>query len=262
MSDPKTILLQLLDVAEKVSDPSLLLSVGFKLRHPEIFEASIQAFGSWEATLARLVVGMRDKDQVEFSGSLPSHTGSEENEISRERHPDADHPVWGLTSQGEVVNLAPEDLPLLPQPQPLNMPDTFGTLESVFYEGSFADVTVFTKRGLYFGLMKDLVPRLSNLDSAQRLQDSLAMHSEDAAVAVLASHRLRQKEERVLHVTSLGKAKATAAREYTPVVGRNGREAFLLNEGDLPIGVFVGDELEGLFCASSMGQGIDRKSVV
>ncbi len=250
------LMFRLLEVVESVSDASLLMGVGFKLRHPELYETSIKTYGSWEATLARLVVFVRDKDKLEAQDRSQHISEDTVEKVHRERDPAAEHPTWGFTTKGELLSLKAEDLPLKPSPEMFVLPELFGQLCDVTYEGSFADVTVFTRQGQYFGLMKDLVPRVAAIERAHLLHESLDMQANDGPAAVIATHRLRQREDRLIHVTARGKAKATQVREYTPVIGRNGRDAFLLNDGDKPIAVLVGEEFNGLFCASAMGQGI------
>ena len=113
MSDNKTNLLKkLVEIAEEVKDASLLLSTGFKIRHPELFEEAVQIFGTWEVTLAQLVLGLRDKEQL-YAPKVDSPTASDEPTfISREPSEGADDPVWGVSSTGDIGLCRPSSLPL------------------------------------------------------------------------------------------------------------------------------------------------------
>lgn len=258
----RVLLLRLMQEAEQVKDASLLLSAGFQIRHPELYQESVKMFGSWEATLARLVIAWRDKDLLPQQASTDGEQeeSSEIQVMLRERSPAADDALWCTTSTGELVKVEGSMLALSPSatpiPQRLFWPPVFGELLQACHQGAVSDVAVFSRKGLYYTVSQELVPNSGNWEQAQTIRQRLELDPADQIMAVLASHRLRNRMERLLHVTAQGKAKATEVSEYPTSIGKNAREAFLLNEGDWPIAVLVGEEVTGLFCASALGQGI------
>lgn len=254
------ILSQLMEVVEQVKDGSLLLSAGFQIRHPELYQNAIKTFGSWEATLARLVLCVRDKDVIPVTKEEEKESeGSDWSAMlawPRDKNPAADDPLWCISSTGDLVIMEGHKLPLSREPKTLDWPVSLGTLAQAIHVGLGTDVAVFSRKGLYYGVSKELVPPVENVVTAPSVRQRLELQPEDSVVAVIASHRLRNHNDRLLHVTSQGKAKATEVREYPTSIGKQAREAFLLNEGDWPVAVLVGEEVNGLFCASALGQGI------
>jgi DNA gyrase/topoisomerase IV subunit A len=253
------LLAEISNIAHTVPDGSFLLSTGFSLRHPELHSALLQHFGSWEVVLAQLVVYRRDREQFE-SQIEESETSTEQSirieDIQRQRDPAADHGLWGVSNKGQIVRFSGPQLPISPQPISCVWPEDFGHLLQVVSEDGSADISIFTKHGWYFGLHRELAPNIDNLPNASPLQALLDLQADDGAIAIVPSRYMRQRDVRLLHVTAMGKGKATEISEYSVMMGKKGREAFLLNPGDVPKTVLIGDEFDGLFCVSAMGQGI------
>lgn len=252
----KKLLQQLVEIAEDVKDASLLLSSGFEIRHPELYKEALGTFGSWEVVLAQLVLGFRDKE--ELYADAPEVVESLEGPtfVSREPSEGADDPLWGITMSGDVGVLEPTSVPLTHKAFELDNLEVDAPLQHIVHEGSLTDVTVFSKKGFYYGVMKDLAPRFDQSGQGQNVREWFELEEGDGFCALFPSYKLRNRHDRIIHVTKLGKAKASTVSDFSPMMGKNSREAFLLNEGDTPIAVLIGEDYNGLFCASAMGQGI------
>lgn len=249
---------RLLEVGEQVTDASLLLPVGFQLRHRELYNEALEAFGSWEAVLAELVVIMRDKELILNPPEEPTATTRQDTIAipNREAAPEASEPIIAITTNGTVAALTTEDLPLTHTPQALELDDTAGSLQTAAHLGKENDLFLFSQSGLYFGLLRDFIPNGDALKTGTMQTTRFDMPEGDSIFAALSRRQIEQKGARFLHVTRNGKAKASALSEYSQQYGKQGREAFLLKDDDVPLTVLVGKEYTGLFCASAQGQGI------
>lgn len=249
---------RLLEVGEQITDASLLLSTGFQLRHRELYHEALGAFGSWEAVLAELVVIMRDKELILNPPEEPTTIIRQDTILipTREATPEANEPIIAITTNGIVATLTTEELPLTHTPQPLELDETAGTLQTVAHLGTENDLFLFSQSGLYFGLLRDFIPNGDALKTGTMHTTRFDMPEGDSIFAALSRRQIEQKGARFLHVTRNGKAKASALSEYSQQYGKQGREAFLLKDNDIPLTVLVGKEYTGLFCASAQGQGI------
>lgn len=255
----RAIQLRLLHIAETCADPSLLLQAGFKLRHPELFDAACSTFGSWEAVLTELIFILRNKElflqpqEAQHSQELSIHNV---DTVPRERSEDAEHPLFGLTTMGELICIPGEELITTHQPVDYPLDTIYGMLQSFTYKGTMSDVFAFTNRGLYYGIIRDFVPSIHNQNHVASLLTRLDVQDGESIQAIATRRELDRKEYRLIHVTQFGKGKATNVKEYTQHYEKQGREAFLLKDGDQPVSVLIGKEFNGLFCASAQGQGI------
>lgn len=253
--------LRLLAVCEDVEDSSLLLHTGFQLRHPDLYEEALKAFGSWEAVLAEMVLLVRDKEKVLNPEELEAVLNNEVQapiDINRERADEADQPLYGLSLKGDLFRFEGDELPLThaPYTPEAEWATHFGPLATLQYTGRLGDLFVFSKSGLYFGVVHDFLPQASAPTQMASLLRRLDLPEGDSIGAVLARRDMEINNGRLLHVTQKGKGKASALSDFPHMYGKQGKEAFLLKEDDIPIAVLAGKTYNGLFCASAKGQGI------
>ncbi|MGM0559131.1 MAG: DNA gyrase C-terminal beta-propeller domain-containing protein, partial [Myxococcota bacterium] len=115
-------------------------------------------------------------------------------------------------------------------------------------------VIVFTDRGRYFGVDARMVPKFHRDVPYRDIAKVLDLEAGEKVRNLLTRDDLRSG--RIIHVTRGAKGKATDTDEFGYVLDREGREAFLLNDGDAPVAVMSGHEDAHVFCASANGLGI------
>lgn len=225
-----------------------LLEMSIMSTRPELYEQAVDAFGGWDAALISVL--------VELAGRGRSRRSSSSTEETVERVPDerARQPIFVTTEGGKLYSQPGPSFSVTDDPHHIETPEAAGQVREFFHLGEPGGVIVFTDRGRYFGLDARMVPKWNQDAPYRDIARVLDFESGEKVRCLLARNDLRGG--RIIHVTRGAKGKATDADDYGYVLDKEGREAFLLNDGDEPVAVLRADQDQHVFCASANGLGI------
>lgn len=231
-----------------------LLELTVAAQNEVLYDSAIDTYGSWDGALAQAVANLASKSTSSSSRSASAIKAREE-EVFRRKDPGASDPVFTATVDGGFFWIDGEELDLTDEPEILPPPSGFGAMQRMWSIGNPDGVFVFTNEGKYYGLITRVVPQWMGESPIREFNNIVpAMGHDEHPMLILP--RRAGRSGRILHVTRMGKGKASEADEYGYMLDQSGREAFLLNEGDEPVAVLHGTEDRTVFCASSAGQGI------
>lgn len=228
-----------------------LLELNASARHEALYDAAVEAFGSWDGALTQTIVSLAASRSAPAS---PSRL-REEEEVVRKRQPGASDPIFTATTVGGFFWIDGEELDITAQPEFLPTPSGLGVIARMWWIGDPDGVFVFSNSGRYYGLIPRIIPQWMG-ETPLRPFSNILPHLNRDEYPLLVLPRRAGRDGRVIHVTRHGKGKATEGKELGATLDQTGREAFLLNDGDVPVAVMHGPENATVFCASSAGQGI------
>lgn len=225
-----------------------LLELTVASKDEALYDAALDQFGSWDGALARTVVKLAPTPRT-------SGIKEREEEVVRKRSSAASDPVFTRTTGGGLFWIDGDELDLTDEPELLPTPDGAGPMERMWWIGDPDGVFVFSDEGRYYGIITRVVPQWMGETPLRPWNDILSHMNADETPLLLLPRRAG-RSGRILHVTRIGKGKASDADEYGRTLDQTGREAFLLKEGDTPVAVLHGTEEDTVFCASAKGLGI------
>lgn len=228
-----------------------LLELTVSSRNPGLYDAAIEEFGSWDGALAQVIV---DLVQPKSRTASPARV-REEEEVVRRKSPGASDPIFTRTTDGGFFWIDGNELEITAELEILPTPPNAGPMERMWWIGNPDGVFVITDAGRYYGLITRVVPQWMG-ETPLRPFSNILPHMNSGERPLLVLPRRAAYEGRIIHVTREGKGKATEAEEYGRTLDQSGREAFLVNDGDIPVAVMHGPESATIFCASSQGLGI------
>lgn len=228
-----------------------LLEMSIMSTRPDLYEQAVEAFGGWDAALVSVLVEL-----AESRGAGRSRGRGRQTEETVDRQPDerAREPVFVTTDAGKLYTQPGPSLEVTDSPHALDTPEAAGHARALRHMGEPGGVIVFTDRGRYFGLDGRMVPKWNQDAPYRDIAKILDLEAGEKVRHLLTRNELRGG--RIIHVTRGAKGKATDTDEFVYVLDKEGREAFLLNEGDEPVAVLSGFEDAQVFCASAQGLGI------
>jgi DNA gyrase/topoisomerase IV subunit A len=224
-----------------------LLEMSIMSTRPDLYDKAVEAFGGWDAALVSVLVDLAGRGRSRS-------TSSTEETVEREPDERAKHPIFVTTDAGKLYTQPGSSLSITESPHRLETPEAVGHPRSFFHLGEPGGVIVFTDRGRYFGLDGRMVPTFSDEKPYRDIARVLDLETGERVRQLLTRNDLRGG--RIIHITRGAKGKATDADDFGYVLDKEGREAFLLNEGDEPVAVLASDQDAHVFCASANGLGI------
>lgn len=231
-----------------------LLELTVSTRRPELYDAAVQEFGSWDAALAHLIEHLlRGRSAASTAPRRASATVEEE--VVRKATSSARDPIFTRTTSGELFWIAGEELELTERPEILPTPPDAGPMERMWWIGDPDAVFLFSDQGRTYGLLTRVVPQWMG-ETPLRPYSDILPHKNSDERPVLVLPRRASYEGRYVHVTREGKGKATEASELGRTLDQTGREAFLVNDGDSPVAMLSTHDGGTIFCASAGGLGI------
>ena len=233
-----------------------LLELSVSAHHEALYDAAIDAFGSWDGALAQAIVALVSSKRSSSSTSASASAIKErEEEVVRRRQTGASDPIFTRTIDGGFFWIDGEELELTEAPEIFPTPSGLEQIDRMWWVGDPDGVFVFSNLGRYYGLITRVVPQWM-AETPLRPFSNILPHMNRGEHPMLVLSRRAGRSGRVTHLTRLGKGKSSEASEYGAMLDQTGREAFLLNDGDVPVAVLHGPEDATVFCASSAGQGI------
>ncbi|MFW5968685.1 MAG: DNA gyrase C-terminal beta-propeller domain-containing protein, partial [Persicimonas sp.] len=247
----------ILKLAEEKS-PDHLLETSAATLNGELYEAAAETFGGWDAALAEALVAAVDQKasatDTSAGGARVTRSAPDEPHVEREVTEAAKEPLFALTSGGAFYQIDGPQVPVTDEPTAPVTPHGAGHIERLVHLGDVQGVIVFSNRGRYFGLDRRMIPRWEGDLLDRRLQEVL--HLEDDERVVDVAPRTDFYGGRLIHVTRGGKGKASDISEMNYTLDYEGRQAFLLDEGDEPVAVLAGPDETSVWCASARGKAI------
>lgn len=225
-----------------------LLELTISTQHEALYDAAIEAFGSWDGALAQALAAA-------VQPRATSAIKLREEEVVRKRQAAASDPVYVQAQGGGFFWVDGEELDLTSEPELLPMPHDLGPMTRMWWVGNPDGVFVFSNLGRYYGLIPRVIPQWMG-ETVLRPFSNILPHMNQGEVPLLVLSRRAGREGRYIHITRDGKGKASEASELGITLDQTGREAFLLNDGDVPVAMMYGPASETVFCASTAGQGI------
>ena len=217
----------------------------------DLYDAALQAYGSWDGALAQALV-----DALQKKASTPRASAVvREEEVVRKRRTSAGDPVFAATVSGGLFWIDPDELTITNGPEIVPTPSGLGPIRQLWWVGNPDGVFVFSNTGRYYGLITRVLPQWMG-DTPMRAFTNIASHANHDEYGALLLSRRAGRSGRYIHVTKHGKGKASEADELGATLDQTGREAFLLAEGDVPVAVMHGTEDSTVCCVSSAGQAI------
>jgi DNA gyrase subunit A len=226
-----------------------LLEMSIMSTQPDLYEDAVIAFGGWDAALVSVLVEL-----VESKGTSRRRSSTTEETVDRQPDRDAEQPIFVTTTAGKVYTRPGNSLEISDAVQGVETPEAAGKVLTLQNLGDPGGVIVFTDRGRYFGIDGRMVPTFQEGAPYRDIAKILDLEAGEKVRNLLTRDDLRSG--RIIHVTRGAKGKATDTEEFGYVLDREGREAFLLNDGDEPVAVLSGHEDAHVFCASANGLGI------
>ncbi len=244
---------QIITIAREESAKALLETSAATL-HGDLYEEAVAEYGGWDAALAAaLERALEDADQVTKSARRKTTSAAEE-QVERVVTEAADEPIFALSTQGAFFKMPGGDVPVTEVPMIPAVPHGAGRIWRLAHLGEPTGVIVFSNRGRYFGLDMRMVPNWDGDLMDRRVQDVIKLDEGEQLVDLLPRDAFYGG--RLIHVTRQAKGKASSVSDIGYTLDRQGREAFLLNEGDEPVAVLAGPKNASVFCASAMGKAI------
>lgn len=241
---------RLLEIAED-ADEDQLLEMTVASTNGDLYEAANSTFGSWDAALAcALCESVRQSSKT----SSRSSTRSAEENVTRTISKASRNPLLFTTENGLVFTRPGLDLDVTESPQHLELPTTAGPIISITSFGNTEGLVGFTDQGQYFAIQPNRIPKWDGSNAIRGMASIVNLESDESIQYLLPRRALF--EDRVIHITSGGKGKASDAEDYVFALDRKGRTAFYLNDDDEPVTVFSVSGDTGIFCASALGRGI------
>jgi len=238
----------ILEIAER-NEPDELLETTAASVHPDLYEDAGEAFGGWDAALAAALCEAAGGDSTAGSRDDPAES------ISRNRGPDADHPLFGITGDNLLFKIDPgTSLPLTDAAERFDLPPGTDVLRHLHHVGDPEGLVFFTNLGNYFALSPRMVPKWKETDEVRQIARSLALEENERLRHVVPRRALYGG--RIVHVTEGAKGKATEADDYSYAMDHEPRVAFKLDGDDRPVAVFAAPGDTGIFAASAHGRGI------
>lgn len=239
----------IVEIAKNESESSLL-EMTLSVSNERLYDAALEAFGGWDAALvAALKSSLR-------SGSRSSTTSTPVEDLEIVRKIDGSHedPVYTSTLCGNFFYIGGDEFEITAEPEVLPKPEDYEAMRKFYHVGRPDGVFLFSNYGKFYGLDPRMIPQWMGISELRPMNNILPLEGGESIEFVL--DRRAGWNGRVIHVTRLGKGKASDASEYGRALDREGKEGFLLNDGDAPVAVMTGPEDSFVFCASSQGQGI------
>lgn len=232
-----------------------LLELTVSAHNEALYDAAIDAYGSWDGALAAVIVELASTKSSTRKASTPSAIKQREEEVVRKRHAGADEPVFARTIDGGFFSINGDELEITDKPELFIRPSGLAQIDRMWWVGEPDGVFVFSNLGRYYGVITRVIPQWMAETPLRDFHDILP-HLNQGEYPMLVLSRRAGRSGRYTHVTRNGKGKASDAEEIGPMLDQTGREAFLLNDGDIPVAVMHGTADATIFCASSAGQGI------
>lgn len=247
MSDE--IIREIIDLASDESE-EVLLELTISVTRPDLYDAAIDAFGGWDAAL---VAALREAT-TSRGRSSSSSAARDDLEVFRSIPSIASAPVYTTTTEGHFFWVSPDELVITDEPERLDTPPEAGPMEEFKVVGEPDGVFLFSSTGAFYGLDPRMLPQWMGESELRRMNNILPLEGGEFICDLLP--RKAGWEGRVVHITKYGKGKASDSSEFGRTLDREGRTAFKLNEGDLPVAVLHEHGDTFVFCASAKGQGI------
>lgn len=261
---PNAIIAELLELA-RTESADKLFELNAATLYPELYDRAAASFDGWDAALATALVALATQSATRSTRARKPRQADEE-QVVRRPGAQAEQPLFARTSGGAFYALDPAEVPLSDAPIVPATPQGAGRMEALTYIGEPDGVVVFSDRGRYFGMDTRMVPQWDGEMQNRRVQDVVHLDEGEQIIEVVERDRLRYSSgygasqkggpNRMIHVTRGAKAKASEVSELTYTLDREARDAFLLNDGDVPVAVMVGEAENSVFCASAMGKAI------
>lgn len=227
-----------------------LLEMTVCTQNEPLYDAALDAFGSWDGALAQAVVTLTEPKKA-----APSAIKLREEEVVRRRKSGASEPIFTRTIDGGFFSIDGDELEITDGPGLIARPSGLSFIDRMWWVGEPDGVLVFSNEGRYYGVITRVVPQWLG-ESPLRDWSNILPHLNQGEYPMMLLSRRAGRSGRYIHVTKHGKGKASEASELGATLDQTGREAFLLKDGDVPVAVMHGDENATIFCASSAGQGI------
>ena len=241
------------DIASVDGGDDELLETAASITHEALYEEAIDSYGSWEAAL---IAALCDLVQKRARTSVAKQR--EEGLVHRQASPAAREPVYTVTQDGSFFWIAGEELEISDEPEALDSPEGHDAMHRFMHIGAADGVFAFSNQGRYYGLDPRMIPQWMGGSPVRSLGQILPFNGGETIAFVLP--RSAMFDGRIIHVTKHGKGKASDVSELGRMLDRSGKEAFLLNDGDVPIAVLSARDNSMVFCASAKGQGIQFDS--
>ncbi len=223
---------------------------------PEVWDAALEHFGSWDAALvASLADAVQSGSRSSSSSSRSSASPPSDENVERKVTEEVRDPLYTTTVGGAFFWVDGEELERTDLPEELEVPPGAEAMKRFFHVGDPDGIFLFSTTGRYYGLDKRMLPQWMGPSEVKDLHGSLPM-MEDEEIALLLPRSDMYEEGRYIHVTREGKGKASDIKEIGRALDRTGREAFLVNDGDEPVAIWTAPLRSTVFCASAMGLGI------
>lgn len=246
-------------IAGQQDQSDSLLELSAASVHPELYDSAVEVFGSWDAALvATLVDALASPGGASARRSSSGNSGRSaapaEEPVDRIVTEKVRDPLYATTTGGPFFWVAGEELVRTDDAVRLEIPPDAGAIERFFHVGDPDGLFLFSTEGRTYGMDKRMLPQWMGPSQLKDLHDSLPLLQDEEIALVLPRHAMY--EGRYIHVTREGKGKASDVQEIGRALDRTGREAFLVNEGDVPVAIWSAPLRSTVFCASAMGLGI------
>lgn len=237
------------DIASQEGGDDELLESVAPTTHEVLYADAIDAYGTWDAALIAALC-----DMVQKRARTSAAKEREEGTIERLRSAAAKEPVYVVSQDGTLFWIDGEELEVTQWPEFMAPPEGAEAMAAFAHIGAPDGVFLFSNHGRFFGVDPRLVPQWMGESPVRPMSQILPLQGGEHISFVLP--RKAMYEGRIIHVTREGKGKASDVSEYGRTLDRSGKEAFLLNDKDITVAVLAGPTKNGVFCASTKGQGI------
>lgn len=250
------IVTQIHEIAEDSGASDSLLEFSAASIHAALYDAAVEEFGSWDAALvAALTSALEAAPSATRASSGSSRAALPSEDVpEREVTGDVRDPLYTTTLGGAFFLVDGEELERTDEPERLEVPPDAEAMHRFFHIGDPDGVFLFSNEGRFYGMDKRMLPQWMGPSPVKDLHVTLPMKADESIR--LALPRNAMYEGRYIHVTREGKGKASDVKEIGRALDREGREAFLVNDGDEPIAIWSAPLRSTVFCASAMGLGI------
>lgn len=261
----RAIIAELLRIAQREGAQNLLEMSAASL-YPQLYEDAVEHLGGWDCALAHALVQAVQRADSPQPARARGVSAVDEEHVTRVVSEEAEQPLFVRTQNGAFYKIAADTLPLTAEPSFLATPHAGGAVSGLDFLGDPNGVVVITHQGRYFGIDVCMVPTWDGESAGRRVQDVIHLDAGEQIIATLPRAALytssahssaqRRAANRLIHVTRDAKGKASLVSDMAYTLDRQGRDAFLLNPGDLPVAAMVGPQKNSVFCASALGKAI------
>ncbi len=257
----------ILSFVQHGADADDLLEGTVSLDSPELYQAALAEFDSWDSALANALIYLHgqasgaNRRAASSAGPNEADSPRPERVVGRE----AENFLHVLTRSGLVANLELSELVPTSAPQFgefLRGPGGEHRLDLLVPGVDDYALVLVTNEGNGVALDSRLLPHWDDEAVMRALHHRFGSIGPDEAVAGVIPRRLLRDAQRFYSVSIYGQIKATESREYSRL-SSDAITAVLIKDGDALQTVFGGESRTKVFVGSSAGKAIvfDTKDI-